>query len=130
MESPESHQQSKTGYNLKQGSFSNLGDYVVASLLLAIKAIKGREFSGGYVQPLQPNISDLTEKTSFYFMCSVISTMALVDLCFKFVFSFSKKPAEEFVDFIAKAFLIEWSSDLATIVPDQLENLISRLYIF
>jgi hypothetical protein len=56
--------------------------------------------------------------------------MALVDLCFKFVFSLSKKPAEEFVDFIAQAFLIEWSSDFAWLChTDQLENSISRSYI-
>jgi SpoVK/Ycf46/Vps4 family AAA+-type ATPase len=101
------------------GGTWNLGDYVLTLLPSGPK---------GFGRAL-PKISDLGEKILFYLMCNVISTMALVDLCFKFFLSFSIKPAEEFVDYIAKAFLIEWSSDLATIVPDQLENSISRFNI-
>nr|YP_009450177.1 cell division protein [Pectinodesmus pectinatus]AOS53052.1 cell division protein [Pectinodesmus pectinatus] len=65
---------------------------------------------------------------NFVHFSSIVSAkiLDLVEMVMFSVYKFLEKPAELMIEWIALVFLIEWSSDIATFVPDTLDIALSK----
>ncbi len=74
-------------------------------------------------------IFSFSYKGSFYFYTSIIKSLDVFQFLLSSIYSFFEKPGELMVDWISYAFLVEWSSDLTTTIPDTIDSSITHSVI-
>ena len=67
-------------------------------------------------------------KGSFSLYTSLIRSLDIFQVILSSIYSFFEKPGELIVDWIAYAFLVEWSSDLTTNIPDVLDSTVMNSF--
>ena len=67
------------------------------------------------------NIFNVSYKISFYIYLLLLKSVDLFSVPISFIYKFFEKPGEYVVENIAYNFLVEWSADLITTIPDTVD---------